>query len=394
MRGWHPACLTRRAMRLAYAGVVWVVVLFAGCGQGPPPLDELPLRDALRADPEVVAALSDDARARLAARLDTARARDTDADDVAGAGEDPATLVAAVDRARTERHAEPLIVGLISAGVARSLPGRDDGPDAQPLPSFEDATGAVTTDAELAALAGNAGTTVRALLKASGASRLRRVTGWPTGALALGDVVYVNAAWLVALAPGSSGRPDAAASAAPPSSGSATVAPSRAAGLDPASAEAPREKQSALADGSEGAYEPDGGTPPPAPPPPPPPPPPENDTSFWDACGACSDACASSPSCDTSSSDSCDDSGDDGSTDSCDSGPDDGSPDACSGGPDDGSSDSCSGADDGSASGCQVAKAARPRCRSRGPRRSRGATEAWLLAPLGFLMASQRRRNS
>jgi len=374
---WHPACLTRRAMRLAYACVVWVVVLFAGCGQGPPPLDELPLRDTLRANPEVVAALSDDARATLAARLDTARARDAVTDDVADAGEDPATLVAAVDRARAERHAEPLIVGEISAGVAQPLPDRGDGSATSPLPSFEDAAGTVTTEAELAALAGDAGTTVRGLLKASGASRLRRVTGWPTGAVAVGDVVYVNAAWLVALAPRGSGRPDGGASAAPASSGSATVAPSRAAGLDPAGAEAPREEQSALANAPEESYEPDGGTPPP----PPPPPPPENDTSFWDACGACSDACASSRSCDSSSSDSCDDSGGDGSTDSCNSGPDDGS------------SDSCSGTDDGSASGCQVAKAARPRCRGRGPRGSRGATEAWLLTPLGFLMASQRKRD-
>jgi hypothetical protein len=386
-------------MRLAYAGLVWVAILFAGCGAGPPPLDELPLRDTLRADPEVVAALPDEARARLAARLETARARDSVSEDVAGDDEDPSRLVASVDDARAQRDADPLIVGAISGGVARPFAERADESDVTALPSLEDAAGGATADAEAAALGADAGNAVRALLKASRASRLRRVTGWPTGAMAIGDVVYVNAAWLVALAPDRSGRPDGGASALPASGASAALASGRATAPDPGPTATAREEESALAR-SAGAYaQVDGGTPPPPEPPPAP-----DDTSFWDACSACSYACATSPSCGSDSSDSCDDTSDDGSSDSCDGGPDDGSSDSCDTGPADGSSDSCdtgpadgssdacSGADDGSGDGCQVARAARPRCRFRGRHGGRGTTEAWLLAPLGFLAASQRKR--
>ena len=380
-------------MRLGNVCVVWVVVSLAGCGEGPPPLDELPLRDTLRADPEVVGDLPDDARARLAERLEAARARDGASDDVAGAGDDPAALVAAVDRARAERNAEALIVGAVAAGTARPLPDRTDRADAPPLPSFEGGAGVTTADAEAAALAGDAGATVRALMKASGAARLRRVTGWPTGAVAVGDTVYVNAAWLVALAPGRGGHPDAGAgaSAAPtPGGPAAGISFPRVTAPDTGASGAPRpqqSEQSPLTSTSAAYDQPDGGA---QPPPPPPDPPPDDGASCWDACGTCADACASSPPYDDGSSDSC---GGDGSSDSCDSTSDDGSGDSCGGTTDDGSADSCSSTGDGSESGCQITRA-HPRCRGRARSRGGARTEAWLLAPLGFLMMSQRRRGA
>src|SRR5262249_30852738 len=51
------------------------------------------------------------------------------------------------------------------------------------------------------ALEGDAGRTVRAAMLASHATRLVRVVGWPAALVAEGDAVYVNAAWLVAVAP-------------------------------------------------------------------------------------------------------------------------------------------------------------------------------------------------
>ncbi|HEY7372527.1 MAG TPA: hypothetical protein VIF57_10240, partial [Polyangia bacterium] len=347
--------------------------------------------------------LPDDARARLAARLDAARAADGATDDVAGAGEDPGALVAAVDRARAARAAEPLIVGEISGDVARPVAGRADGGDGPALPPIDDGAGAATAEAERAALAGDAGAAVRALLKASGATRLRRVTGWPTGAAAVADTVYVNAAWLVALAPAGGDRPDAGAPLGSPANragigaraGASAPVPAPVAATPGAAGEEASAQRSALASGSAAYYQPDGGTS--SPPPPPPDPPPYDGTSCWDACGTCADACASSPPYDDGSSDSCDsgssgdscDSG--GSGDSCDSTSDDGSGDSCDSTTADGSADSCSSTGDGSESGCQVARA-RSRCHGQRRRRGGTGTEAWLLAPLGYLMLGQKRR--
>jgi len=233
-------------------------------------------------------------------------------------------------------------------------------------------------------------------MKASRASHLRRVTGWPTGAVAVGDTVYVNAAWLVALAPGG-GRPDAGAGAVPVASGSVALAPSGVTTPSPATLAASTEQQSALASAAAAYGDPDGGIssyyPPTPPPPPPPPPPPEDGTTCWEACAAFSDACANTDSsgCDDGSNDSCDTT-DDGSADSCESTSDDGSTESCNSTTDDGSTESCdSTTDDGSASSCQVA---RSRPAGRGRPTGREGREAWLFMPLGFLMVTGRQRRT
>ena len=122
-------------MRLRW---LWlVVVVLGGCGEGPPPLDELPLRDALRADPEVVAALTDGARATLAARLEAARAGDAVADDVGTGAEEPAAQVAALDLARARRSGGPLIAGVIAGGVATPVAGSAADAAGNALPPLE-----------------------------------------------------------------------------------------------------------------------------------------------------------------------------------------------------------------------------------------------------------------
>ena len=179
--------------------VLGLLSLAAGCGDGPP-LDELPLRDALRAEPAVVAALPAPARAQLAARLEAARTGDGGSDSVAS-GANPGALVGALDDARARRSADALIVGAIGGGVGRPIATAAASSDQQSLPPLEGLGATDTAGLEARALAGAAGGPLRGLLAYSGASRLERVVGWPAGAVAIGDTVYVDASWLVALAP-------------------------------------------------------------------------------------------------------------------------------------------------------------------------------------------------
>ena len=323
-------------------------LVLVGCGDGTPPLDELPLRDTLRADPAVVVALGDSARQRLAARFEAAATEDAASDAVAVADRPtPASEVTSLDEARLRRAADALVVGTIGDGVARPVAV---GAAAQtPLPQLEGEVATTTAALETRALEGAAGARLRALLAVSGAQRLERVVGWPAGAVAIGETIYVDASWLVALAPVAGGldgseAADGGALGLPASAGTGGGStPSDIAASSPPIALA----------ASASSF--DGGT---YSPPPPPPPPPPDGPSFWDACAAGSDGCASS-------SDSCDTSDDE--DDSC-SGTDDGSTDACSTPPDDGGD-------------CRV---------SPGREHPRAATIVWVLAPLGFLMGRRR----
>jgi hypothetical protein len=371
-----------------------LLALFIGCGEGGPPLDELPLRDALRAEPEVVAGLPPAAKAGLAGRLEAARLSDVTTDHLENEAASSAALITLLDRTRERRLAGPLMVGAIADGLARPVLDRVATGDTSmaPLPVLEGESAVATAALESRALDGEAGASVRALMTASGARRLSRVVGWPIGAIAIGDIVFVNASWLVALAPGDGDGPDAGLGGPPPSERAATgtgspasgrIAPSVADGGVSSGADAgelspavdageqmspPNLYPIADAGGGEAV---DGGrptppaptppapTPPPPIPPPPTPPPPTTtvDPSFWDACGAGADSCGAA-------GDSCDTTTDDGSDDSCSGTTDDGSDDSCTTPPDDGG-------------GCQVAH---------GGRRAHVGTLLWLLAPLGFLL--------
>ena len=328
-----------------------------GCGDGTPPLDELPLRDTLRADPSVVAAMGDSARQRLAARFEAAATGDATSDVIAD-GPTPAAEVAALDEARVRRAADALVVGTMGGGVARPVALGVAVPT--PLPPLEGEVATTTAAVEARALEGVAGERLRALLAVSSAQRLARVVGWPAGAVAIGETIYVDASWLVALAPiegglDGSAAADGGASGSPASVG--TGGDSTPSGVAAPSSPIALAASAASFDG--GIY---------TPPPPPPPPPSPDGPSFWDACSAGSDCAASSDSCDTTSS----------------------SDSSCSG-TDDGSDSSCSGTDDGSADACTAPPADGGGCRvSPGRERPRDATIVWVLAPLVFLIGRRR----
>lgn len=388
-------CL-RGAMRIRPIAGALLFVALAGCDDGAPPLDELPLRDALRADPAVIAALSDDARRRLAARLEVARAGDDSGDAVTGdpATTQPAVLVTEADAARVQRSGDALIVGAIDSGMARALPNTGAETRAALPPLEVEATAPALTELESRALQGQGAAVLRAVCAVSGAHHLRRVVGWPTGAVAIGDTVYVGAAWLAALAPTASADGGADAGAPAPSGmpaangGTKTAASAAAAatangGSDNPDAGGIRAMPATDNVGTPAGY--DGGVivvyPPSTPQPP--------ATSSDDSCsgGAGADSCAACAAASSDNSDSCDGSTDD-SSDSCDS-TDDGSgtDDSCSN-TSDGSDDSCNNtSSDGSEdTNCQVSR--------RG--RQRGGTSPRMMlsvfAPLAFLLSRRQRR--
>ena len=342
-----------------------LLILLAGCDEGPPPFDELPLRDALGSDPEMVALLSDPARRALAARFEAARANDVAVDEV-GEARMPAAMVVALDRARQRRQGEPLMAGTISNGLAQPMVGRATSPDTPGLPPIEGVPATVTAPIETLALETEAGAVVRALLAASGAHHLARVVGWPAGAVAIDDTIYVNAAWLVGLAPDAGEKADGGAVAESSSGGSGTVVVSKPTGpgasLDVETATAGAPSAPAISDRHSKAvlrgFQFDAGEPSS----------PSENANPGDSCSACADACAAS-SADTGSSDSCD-SSDDNTDDACNSTADD-------------SGDTCNAAadDSDSAANCQV---------SRGGGRKKSGTLVWLLAPLAFLLSRRR----
>ena len=359
--------------------LMFAVILFVGCDQGAPPFDELPLRDALRAEPEVVAALPENARTRLAARLETARVNDIAIDEVdASQAAGPATLVAALDRARQRRQSEPLMVGVLGNGAGWPIRDCAVPSHAPALPPFEGPPATATATMETRALETEAGAAVRGLLAASGAHHLVRVVGWPVGAVAIDDAVYVNAAWLVSLAPSGDqkidgGAWDGSANPGGAAAGGTAKAVSGGAAEDPNGA-APTsgiDRPARILGAWPSANQGDAGT---APQPSSPGAPPIVDPV--DTCSACASGC------DTSSGDSCAASGDDGG-DSCDASADDGSSaDSCNSASSDGG-DACSAAADSGAgaASCQI---------SRGHGHQTLATRLWLLAPLAFLLLRRR----
>jgi hypothetical protein len=370
----------------------FALVLLVGCDQGPPPFDELPLRDALHATPEVVASLPDSARVQLAARFDSARAKDDTTDElVTSEGATPAAMVASLDRVRQGRKGEPLVAGVLNSGAAWPIRELAYLPHAPVLPPIEGTLAATTATMETRSLQGEAGAAVRALFAASGAHHLYRVVGWPVGAVAIDDTVYVNASWLVSLAPPGVDGGTVGGSADPGAmvAGGAAKNPASGTSLDgigtaPATHEPTSVQRGALTPGDQGdagVVQQPSSTNPPSPP--------AGDS--LDACSGCAAACDSGDgdSCD-GSDDSCangsDDGSDDGSdgSDACASSADasdGGESDACANAGADGS-DSCSGAGDSAdAASCQI---------SRGGGRKSSGTRIWLLAPLAFLLLKRR----
>ncbi|WP_437782873.1 hypothetical protein [Sorangium sp. So ce1097] len=201
-----------RAIRRA-AGLLALAALCA-CGAETPPYDDLPLRDALSAAPEVLAALPEEALLDLAARLEEAHGAAGGEAAVADAeiASVPA-LVRSADAAREERGQDAIVLGAlepstegfvlraVSSGARAVAAGAERGPEGpleRPVLAGEPAS-PETAPLEEAALDGRAGVILADLARRVDARDLRRVTGLPAGVVALDRTVYVNAAWLVAL---------------------------------------------------------------------------------------------------------------------------------------------------------------------------------------------------
>ncbi|WP_437652356.1 hypothetical protein [Sorangium sp. So ce1182] len=202
-----------RAIRCA-AGLLAIAALGA-CGAETPPYDDLPLRDALSAAPEVLAALPEEALHDLALQLEEAHraAGGETAVDDAEIASVPA-LVRSADAAREERGEDAIVLGALepsaegfvlravasSASITPELTPerRPEGRLDRPVLAGEPAS-PETAQLEEAALDGRAGVILAELARRADARDLIRVTGLPAGVVALDRTVYVNAAWLVAL---------------------------------------------------------------------------------------------------------------------------------------------------------------------------------------------------
>lgn len=225
------------------------VVMLAGCSaQGAPPFDELPLRDALRAEPAALRSIPPAARAALARRLlaealpegPSHTCRELAAAEAArtlderrrGEGRDAPVLAWADDEGACDNalsdagpaqdagdagrgHESEPPQGDSGAGQDANEPGdaaraHENAPSAGPSavdPSHASAPSwwlfgarpTSTADEETLALAGRAGAVLDEIARRAGTSRVERVTGWPVGVLARGPTLYVNGTWLAAL---------------------------------------------------------------------------------------------------------------------------------------------------------------------------------------------------
>jgi hypothetical protein len=202
-----PRLTMQSALRAVVAGSM-ALLLSACTAPSVPPYDDLPLRDALLADPAAVSGVPDADRRKLADRLmmDGDAAHDPQRLAIDPAGLAPADLIARIDADRTPKGEDAWVLVQVRAEgsgslVARPVARRDDRAPALPeLPPVEgDAPPPETRELEARALSGRAGDVLRALLEESGAVRVVRVVAWPSAVVALGDTLYVNGSWLVAM---------------------------------------------------------------------------------------------------------------------------------------------------------------------------------------------------
>lgn len=177
-----------------------------GCGQDAPPYEDLPLRDALRASPEVVASLSLDTRRELAVRLDAAAIEQECETPLAPPDTTTIEALARVaDEAREDDDLDALVLGELTSQAA-DIVLRADNKDATVVDSvivgpifLRGRSVGATAVYEEAALGGRAGKWLRELSRRTKTSNMVRTTGVPFGAWSYGDTLYVNASWLVAM---------------------------------------------------------------------------------------------------------------------------------------------------------------------------------------------------
>jgi len=177
--------------------------MLGGCGDNAPPYETLPLRDALRAAPEVIATLPEESRRELALRLQEAERVEPETLTFAPETLNLEPLVSAADSVREGSGKDALVLGEILATEGHGLMeiqvvSESDMATGSPIDVQGKATD-IAAPFEEAALAGRAGKTLRGFVARTHAKTIVRMTGLPVGAVAWNDKVYVNESWLVAL---------------------------------------------------------------------------------------------------------------------------------------------------------------------------------------------------
>ncbi len=204
-------------------GAACAITATEACSDSPPPLAELSMRDALGAEPAVVGELPAYAKEALADKFKGALESQAVTEETEGAGAiTPAEEVRAIDDARAAQDKDCLLAADVTVAKGRlvahtrsfSEPDASAEPKPPVLPPIEGDVPTVTRDEETRALSGAAGRVISRMLVDTHARRVMRVTRWPMAAVAIDDVVYVNAAWLTAMAAREPVRNTAATNAA------------------------------------------------------------------------------------------------------------------------------------------------------------------------------------
>jgi hypothetical protein len=157
--------------------------LLAACAAGAPPLEALDLRDALTAEPDVIASMPEAARRELAERLDEADPASGPVDRVAvQIGATAATDVRAIDDAREARGDDVIVLSALERGptdvAIHALAVERSGGAPAELPALEGPAATSTLALEQRALDGRAGRVLGRILAAKSAHHLVRVTDW------------------------------------------------------------------------------------------------------------------------------------------------------------------------------------------------------------------------
>lgn len=179
-----------------------IVLLYASaCGSDTPPLDQMPLRDALLSGSDSISQLDTDARQHLAARFEIERKKSTSPQSFAGAtSASPEQALVQWDLARAAEGLDALLVGRLAPTPQgwRFEPMPDTMTD---VPSRCISAPPEMKPRELRALCGRAGAILDQLATTMGARHLVRTERLPGAAIAALGVVYVNASWLIAMEP-------------------------------------------------------------------------------------------------------------------------------------------------------------------------------------------------
>lgn len=188
--------------RAAKSFLIALTGVIVGCGEEAPPYDALPLRDALRAAPEVVVTMSDESRRDLALRLQEAEQVEPETVVFAPKSLELDALVTSADAVREASNKDAIMLGEIVANEGHGLfEVHAANSEIDESKSFE-LLGKASDGAapfEEAALRGAAGKTLREFVEQTHAQSVVRMTGLPVAAVAWKDQVYVNETWLVAM---------------------------------------------------------------------------------------------------------------------------------------------------------------------------------------------------